>query len=149
MGASFAGFTKSGLDFFRQLEKNNDRDWFDAHKQVFLDHVKAPMEALVASVGAEMLRFAPEYVVEPKRAIFRIYRDTRFSKNKAPYKTSTGALLFRAELGKNEAAAFYFEVSHRYLGVAGGVYMPDAEKLRLIRAHIAETHSEFNRLLRV
>ncbi len=147
MKAKFTGFGKEAFRFFSTLEKNNDRDWFEAHKDDYLQHVKAPMEEFVAAVGGKMARFAPDYVTEPKRAIFRIYRDTRFSSNKTPYKTNSGALFFRGDLVKNQAAAFYVEISARYIGVAGGLYMPEPDVLRAVRQHIAANWEEFEQLL--
>lgn len=147
MKAKFNGFSREALKFFAGLEKNNDRDWFEARKQVYLDEIKAPMEELVSAISAKMARFAPDYVTEPKRAIFRIYRDTRFSSNKTPYKTNCGALFFRSDLTKNQAAAFYFEISRSYVGVAGGLYMPEPDVLRAVRGHLAENWEELQSLL--
>jgi len=148
MGASFQGFPKEGLQFLKALERNNDREWFDAHKATYTEVVKPAVEALLASVGAGMMKFAPAYVTEPKKAIYRIYRDTRFSHDKTPYKTHVGALFYRADLGKNEASAFYVEISAKHVGLAGGCYMPDADRLRLIRAHIAEHYERFAKMLK-
>ena len=148
MGASFQGFPKEGLQFLKELERNNDREWFDAHKATYTEVLKPAVEALVASVGAEMMKFAPAYVTEPKKAIYRIYRDTRFSHYKTPYKTHVGALFYRADLGKNEASAFYVEISAKHVGLAGGCYMPDADRLRLIRGHIAEHYDRFAKMLK-
>jgi len=146
MKSSFAGLPKEALTFLANLEKNNNREWFDAHKSVYQEKLKTPMEEFCAAVGAQMAPFAPEYMTEPKRALFRIYRDTRFSNNKTPYKTAQGALFFRAELGKNEAAGFYFEVAPKYLGVAGGLYMPNPDYLRAVRAHLLENGTRFQQL---
>jgi uncharacterized protein (TIGR02453 family) len=134
------------LHFFRQLEKNNRREWFEQHKTTFLEKVRAPMEVLVAAVSAELLKFAPAYATEPKAAIYRIYRDTRFSSNKLPYKTNTSALFYRQELGRNEAAAFYFEVSSQYLGIAAGLYMPNPDYLRAVRTFLLDHHERFTKL---
>ena len=148
MRASFQGFPQQGFEFLRELELNNERQWFDAHKATYTEVVKPAVAALVSSAGAALMKFAPAYVTEPKKAIYRIYRDTRFSPNKTPYKTNVGALFFRADLGKNEASAFYVEISPKHVGIAGGCYMPDAERLRLIRAHIAEHHARLASMLR-
>ncbi|MBI5281292.1 MAG: DUF2461 domain-containing protein [Candidatus Solibacter usitatus] len=147
MGASFEGFSKEALKFLRDLEKHNNRDWFEEHKPVYISSVKEPMEALTAAVGAAMTAYAPEFVTEPRKAIYRIYRDTRFSKDKTPYKTHAGASFWRSDLGKHTSAGFYFEVSHKHVGVAGGVYMPDPDNLRLLRVHIMENHQRWTRLL--
>jgi uncharacterized protein (TIGR02453 family) len=133
--------------FFRDLRRHNDRDWFEAHREVYEECVKAPMLALTAAVSAEVTRFAPEYASEPRKAIFRIYRDTRFSNDKTPYKTHTGALLRHANLAKNESASFYFAVSDENIEVAGGNYRPGPEELKLVRAHIAANAARFEKLV--
>ncbi len=147
MAASFPGFSKEALKFFRDLEKNNRREWFEARKEFFLANVKAPMEALVEALGAEMLKFAPEAVTSPQKAIYRIYRDTRFSGDKTPYKTHLGASFFRHDLGRHIAGGYYFEVSHKHIGLAGGVYMPTPENLRILRTHIMDNHQRFTKIV--
>lgn len=146
--SSFAGFPQGTLKFLRDLDKNNNRDWFEAHRQAYLDDVKLPTEAFAGAVSAELTKFAPSYAIEPRKAVYRIYRDTRFSANKTPYKTHVSALFYNSALGKHEAGAFYVEISPKYVGVAAGVYMPDADRLRAIRAHILEHHARFARLVR-
>ena len=148
MKSTFGGFPKQMLTFFRGLRKHNNRDWFEAHRETYEKCVKAPMEELTVLVMAEVMRFAPAYAGQPKKAIFRLHRDTRFSNDKTPYKTHTGALLRRADLPKNEAAGFYFAVSDRCVEVAAGCYMPLPEQLRLIRAHIVEHGPRFLKLIR-
>lgn len=142
----FAGFPAEGLKFFTRLRKNNRREWFEEHKDVFVDKVKAPMEELVALVNAELSRFAPEHVTEPKKAVYRIYRDTRFSSDKTPYKTHIAANFPRTGMEKHAAAGFYFSVSDEEIEVAGGVYMPGPDQLALIRTHIAEHHGELKKI---
>jgi uncharacterized protein (TIGR02453 family) len=147
MPASFAGFPPEALKFFRQLERNNRRDWFEPRKQVFLETVRAPMEEFVAAIDAALALFAPEAVTLPERAIYRIYRDTRFHADKSPYKTHIAASFFRADLGRHVAGGYYVEISHRLVGIAGGVYMPTPENLRLIRAHILDNFERFDSLV--
>lgn len=146
--SSFAGMPAEALKFFRALEKNNEREWFDKHKDDYLNFVKAPMEQFTIAVSAELMRFAPEYATEPKQAMFRIYRDTRFSANKTPYKTNTSALFFRPDLGKKEAAAFYVEISHKYVGVAGGLYWALPDLMQAVRSHLLDHHEQFTKMAR-
>jgi len=146
MKSTFSGFSEKMPWFFRELRENNDRDWFETHREIYLEQVKAPMEDLTACVMAAVSRFSPEHAGEPKKAIYRIYRDTRFSNDKTPYKTHTGALLRRPDLPKNESASFYFAVSDKCIEVAGGCYMPGPEQLRLIRSHIAANAERFEKL---
>lgn len=143
MPASFAGFPPETLKFLRQLGRNNNREWFEQRRQTFLDKVRAPMEEFVAAIDTALAGFAPEAVTLPERAIYRIYRDTRFTSDKTPFKTHIAASFFRSDLGRHVAGGYYVEFSHRYVGVAGGVYMPTAENLRLIRLHILDHHERF------
>ncbi|MGB2870076.1 MAG: TIGR02453 family protein, partial [Bacteroidota bacterium] len=87
----FEGFPKEGIAFFKKLKRNNSREWFEKHKGEYEEQVKLPMQCLVAALRPHFARFAPEYELNPKRAIFRIYRDVRFSKDKTPYKTHVAA----------------------------------------------------------
>jgi len=143
----FTGFPPEALKFFRALEKNNNRDWFESNKQMYLLKVRQPMEQLVAAVGSHMMRFAPAYVKEPNKAIYRIYRDTRFSADKTPYKTHIGALFTRPDLPKNESAGFYVALSAKAVSFGGGLYMPLPEHLPALRAHIAGEHERFRKLV--
>lgn len=134
------------MTFLRGLKKNNNRDWFNPRKPVFEEHVKQPMIELVAALHQDMMRFAPEYVGEPAKCVYRIYRDTRFSKDKTPYKTFASALMMRHGFSKNEGSAgIYFSVSPENIEVAGGIYMPDRDALLTVRQHIAANHEQFRK----
>jgi uncharacterized protein (TIGR02453 family) len=137
------GFPSEGITFLRNLAKNNDREWFTPRKAIFEEKVKRPMIELVAAVHREMMRFAPQYVGEPAKCVYRIYRDTRFSKDKTPYKTHIAAYLHRNGLSKDGAAGYYFAISPKELAIGGGLYMPPPEVLRAARHHIAANHEEF------
>jgi uncharacterized protein (TIGR02453 family) len=144
MKSTFPGFAPEGLAFLRELKANNDREWFTPRKHIYEEQVRRPMIELVRAIHGEMLRFAPQYVGEPAKCVFRIYRDTRFSKNKIPYKTNVAAS-FRHAKGKNEAAGYYFSVSPDEIEVGGGIYMPTPETLLAVRQQIAENHEEFRK----
>jgi len=146
MASGFDGFPKEGLDFFRKLKKNNTREWFQPRKQVFDESVKAPMLELIGAVNAQIVKFAPEYVVEPAKSVYRIYRDTRFSNDKTPYKTHIAANLPRQGMDKHAAGGYYFSVGADEIEIAGGVYMPGPEQLLAIREHIAANFKEFAKL---
>jgi uncharacterized protein (TIGR02453 family) len=145
--SGFPGFPEEGMQFFRSLARNNRREWFQPRKTVYDERVKAPMAELVGALSAEMIRFAPEHV-DPAKAIYRIYRDTRFSKDKTPYKTHIAAIFPRRGLEKHGGAGLYFSVSPKEVEVAGGVYMPGPETLLAIRTCVAEHHEEFRRIVR-
>jgi uncharacterized protein (TIGR02453 family) len=144
---AFAGFPEEMVRFFRSLKRNNRREWFQPRKHLFDQHVKAPMLELVGGINAELAKFAPEYVTEPKNAIFRIYRDTRFSADKTPYKTHIAASFSRRGGERLGAGGFYVSVSHDTIEAAAGIWHPEREVMLLVRNHIAETHQELNRIL--
>jgi len=133
--------------FFRGLARNNNRDWFLPRKAVFDEKVKEPMRQLVEALNGEIRRFAPLHVADPNKAIYRIYRDTRFSKDKKPYKEHLAAHFPRQGMGRDGAAGYYLAVSHKSVAVGGGVYMPSPDMLRTLRNHIAERPAEFRKLI--
>ena len=144
---AFAGFPPEGLKFLRDLTRHNDREWFQARKPVYEEHVKQPMLALAAALNGDFAKFAPEYVTDPAKAVFRIYRDTRFSKDKTPYKTHIAAQFGRRDLAKMGGAGFYFSIAPEHVEAGGGAYMPSPETLRALRARIAENHERFQALV--
>src|SRR3989442_4724376 len=146
MNPGSAGFPPEAMTFFRGLKKNNTREWFQPRKESYEQNVKAPMVELVGALMRRLADIAPEHVADPNKAIYRIYRDTRFSKNKIPYKTHIAAVFPRRDLEKHGGAGYYFSVSPDEIEVGGGVYMPSPEDLRMIRHHLAENHEEFRRI---
>ena len=147
MATGFPGFPKEMTTFFRSLKRNNRREWFQPRKHVFEQHVKEPMIELVTALNRDFAKFAPEFVSDPKKAIFRIYRDTRFSSDKTPYKTHIAASFARRGGERLAAGGFYFSVSHDQIEVAGGIYHPEPETMLVVRNHIAEHHQDLRRLL--
>jgi uncharacterized protein (TIGR02453 family) len=145
--SAFPGFPAAAIDFFRSLDRNNNREWFQPRKQAFEEQVKQPMRALVESLNVALMGFAPEFVTEPEKAIYRIYRDTRFSKDKTPYKTHIAASFRRLGPGHSDAG-YYFALSHKEVAIGGGIYMPEPPALLAIRNHIAGRHDELRRILR-
>src|SRR5437016_5646123 len=111
-------FPVEALTFLRALARNNDREWFQPRKETYEAKVKAPMLALIESINAELMDFAPEHVTDAKKAFYRIYRDTRFSADKTPYKTHIAAIFPRKGLVKHACAGYYFQVSPKGVGIA-------------------------------
>ncbi len=147
MPMTFSGFSAEVLRFFRQLKRNNNREWFLAHKEIYEKEVKAPMVELVLALGAELQKFAPEMVTDPKRAIYRIYRDIRFSHDKTPYKTHIAAIFAPRGIPKHAGGGFYFHVSPQELLIAGGVYMPGPKELLEIRNHISIHRARLRKII--
>lgn len=146
MPSPFPGFPPEALQFFRGLAHNNRRAWFLPRKQLVEERVKEPMRQLVDALNLALHDFAPEYETDPNRAIFRIYRDVRFSKDKRPYKEQIAAT-FRRRGTPHHQGGYYFAISHKSVAVGGGVYMPEPAHLLAIRQRIAERHDEFRRIL--
>src|SRR2546425_10480557 len=141
------GLPKEGLRFLRSLKRNNNREWFQKHKGIYETQVKQPMESLIESMATEFQRFAPEMVASPKASAYRIYRDTRFSKDKSPYKTHVAAVFPRSGLGKHEGAGYYLHVAPTELLIGGGLFMPLPEDLNAIPSHIAGKTGTFISIL--
>ena len=104
--------SRESLAFLRALKRHNDRDWFRERRHLYEQHVRAPMLAIIDRLARDLPRLAPELVVSPKVALYRVYRDTRFSADKSPLKTHTAAVFPCRGLGKHEGAGLYFEVKY-------------------------------------
>jgi uncharacterized protein (TIGR02453 family) len=135
------------IAFLRNLARNNDREWFTPRKAVFEAELKEPMLAIVRKVTDAMMDFAPAFVRAPEKCLFRIYRDTRFSANKLPYKTHVAAWWSHQGLEKTSGAGYYFHVSAKEVIVAAGAYMPEKDQLAQIRHWLLDHHAEFKKLL--
>jgi len=146
---SFPGYSPAALDFLRKLARNNRRPWFQRNKHTYEQEIKAPTVDLVTALNHQLMDFAPGYISPPQKAIFRIYRDTRFSHDKTPYKTRV-AVVFHVQgaASKTSGAFFYFHFNPKELLIWGGVYMPPADELRAFRALLAEHHEEFRKIVR-
>jgi uncharacterized protein (TIGR02453 family) len=146
MPSPFPGFPPETLQFFRGLARNNRREWFLPRKPLFEEKVKEPMRQLVDALNLALHDFAPEYETDPHKAILRIYRDVRFSKDKKPYKEQIAAT-FRRHGAAHHQGGYYFAISHKGVAVGGGVYLPEPAPLLAIRQRIAGRHEEFRHIL--
>ena len=122
-------FTEATLRFLRGLKRNNDREWFNERKPVYEAELKAPLLALIAALNERMVAFAPDHIKPPAKIMLRLYRDTRFSPNKLPYKTHVSAWWGHAGMLKTSGAGFYLQLSATSVTVAAGLYMPEREQL--------------------
>jgi uncharacterized protein (TIGR02453 family) len=135
------------LTFLRNLARNNDREWFTPRKAVYETELKEPMLAIVRKITDAMTDFAPNHVRPAEKSLFRIYRDTRFSSDKRPYKTHIAAWWSHQGLEKTSGAGYYFHISAKEVIVAAGSYMPEKDQLAAIRNWLIENHAEFRKLL--
>jgi uncharacterized protein (TIGR02453 family) len=144
-------FTPEALKFLRGLARHNDRTWFDPRKPIYERELKAPMLALIEDINHALSDFAPQHVRPPHKAMFRIYRDTRFDKSRGtpekPYKDRLAAWWVRSGLEKTSGAGFYIHVSAKEVAIAAGMYMPAPEQLLAVRRSLLDHHREFRTLL--
>ena len=145
--AAPAHLRAEGLKFLRGLEKNNDREWFIERKAVYEAELKEPMLAIIRKITDAMMEFAPNHVRPAEKSLFRIYRDTRFSNNKLPYKNHVAAWWSHMGMEKTSGAGYYFQVSPKSVVIAAGAYMPEKEQLAAIRHWLLENHDAFRKVL--
>jgi uncharacterized protein (TIGR02453 family) len=142
-----AHFSPEALTFLRSLKRNNRREWFEARREVYERELKQPMLAVIEKITQGMMDYAPGHIRPAQKSMLRIYRDTRFSADKSPYKTNVAAWWTRNGLEKTSGGGYYFHFTPTELVIAAGVYMPPKEQLLAIRNHLAEHHAEFKRLI--
>jgi len=146
--AAESPFTKDLLRFLAELSLNNNKTWFDAHKLRYVLQVKQPFEAFVEDLLARTAKLERCRPVPVKDAVFRIYRDIRFSKDKTPYKTHVSAIMSRTGRRDMQVPGLYVQLGPDLVGIAGGAYTPTPENLVRIRRAIGRRGSELGRLLR-
>jgi uncharacterized protein (TIGR02453 family) len=148
MQSRFPGFPPEAMDFFRELKENNHREWFQRRKAQYEDIVRKPMIEFVEALNEDLREYAREYLCEPKKAIYRIYRDTRFSPDKTPYKTHIAAVWPRRALEKRPSAGYYVSVSPEEVAIGGGLYMLLPPEILAIRTHLSANYDRLLPLLR-
>ena len=143
------------LAFLRRLRRNNRREWFEHNRAVYERDLREPLRALVEEVDVRLAGFAAEIVGDPRRSMFRIHRDIRFSRDKSPYKTNAGLWFFHRDAGKqvgteaeSGGAGFYFHVAPDGCFSAGGIWMPARPALNRLRQAIADNPGALLRILR-
>ena len=137
--ADQAHFDARLFEFLDDLAENNDRDWFQAHRRRYIEHVRDPMLRFVAAFAPRLEGLSPHFVADPRPmggSMFRIHRDVRFSRDKSPYKTMAAAQ-FRHEVGKDvHAPGFYVHLGRDEVFAGAGLWHPDAAALLAIREAI-------------
>jgi uncharacterized protein (TIGR02453 family) len=143
------------LSFLRGLARHNAKPWFEAHRAEYEEHVRAPMRELIEEMDVRLARLAPEIVGDPRRSMFRIYRDIRFSKDKSPYKTHAACWFYHRDANAGVGgdaggggAGFYAHIEPGRSMVGAGIWMPPRTLLRRIRDAIAERSTAFERIVR-
>ncbi len=145
--ASFKGFPKDFFQFFRELKENNNRPWFNENKARYYDCVVNPMCEFIVAIAPHLEKISPHYVADPRPhggSMFRIYRDTRFSNDKTPYKIHA-ACHFRHQAGKDaHAPGFYAHFALDSLQFGGGIWRPPSRQLGIIREQISDNPIEWS-----
>lgn len=144
----YLGFDKQSIDFLNELKANNNREWFKENKSRYEECVLDVALRFIQSMQEPLTGFAPNFVATPTRmggSLMRVYRDTRFSKNKTPYKTNIG-IQFRHELAKDvHSPGYYVHIEPDNVFLGAGMWMPDSDSLRNIRERIAARPAQWNR----
>lgn len=134
------------IDFLSDLSKNNNREWFDYHKESYLK-AKEEMEELVQEVITKFSEYDPNIAdQQAKKCVFRIYRDVRFSKNKDPYKNNMGGFIVPGGK-KSGKAGYYLHLEPGNSFIAGGVYMPESASLKKVREEILYNIDGFKKII--
>jgi uncharacterized protein (TIGR02453 family) len=136
-------FTQETMKFLRGLKRNNDREWFEARRDVYERALRQPMLALVDEITQAMESFAPDHIRPSNKVVMRIYRDTRFSKNKVPYKTHMAAWWAMRGMEKTSGGGFYLQVGVDGVLAAAGCYMPERDQLLAVRRWMSAQHVEY------
>jgi len=139
-------FSTATLAFLRGLKRHNDRAWFEANRPDYEAEVKQPMRELIEEMDVRLTRFAPEIIGDPKRSMFRINRDIRFSKDKSPYKTHAACWFHHLNASRHVGAGdyagsagyyFHIEPGGRSM-IGGGIWMPPRPQLNKLRKAISD-----------
>jgi uncharacterized protein (TIGR02453 family) len=147
----FQGFSKTGFQFLKELKENNAKEWFEERRDIYEQSLRNPSKSLIEDMDQVFLQEALPFEASLKKSLFRIHRDTRFSKDKSPYKTNIGITFPVIREGmskeaKTEIPGIYLHIEPNACFVAGGLYMPDANQLKSIRGRIEEDWETLNEL---
>jgi uncharacterized protein (TIGR02453 family) len=146
----FTGFRPAAMTFLRGLKKHNRKEWFEEHRDNYERDVKRPLLALIEEVDVLLAGIAPEIIGSPRRSMFRIHRDVRFSRDKSPYKTHAACWFYHRDAGNgvgadaaHGGAGFYFHFAPEGTFCGGGVWMPPRPALNRIRQSLADDYAGF------
>lgn len=148
---AFEHFPKEALLFLQSIEQNNTKEWFEAHKDDYTNYILEPSRAFVEEMGEHLQALVPAINAVPKinHSLFRIYRDTRFSKNKAPIKSKIGIIFWQGRHIRMQSSCFYLHFSPKELLVASGIRTFDPDLLAAYRDYIKidKNREELHRIL--
>ena len=144
-------FPDCTISFLKKLSKNNNREWFETHREEYNKNFFEPAQEFVINMGAKLFELSPFITAIPKidKSIFRIYRDVRFSKDKSPFKTNLGVYFWEGSK-KMDSPGFYFHVDPKEFFIGAGIYMFPTDMLKKYRNLVANTPAgdELNNILK-
>jgi uncharacterized protein (TIGR02453 family) len=147
--SGFSGFPQQALPYLQKLARNNRREWFNEHKQEYETYVREPALAFIQETAPKLKTISDQFHAIAKKSggsLMRVYRDTRFSKDKTPYKTNIG-IQFRHVLGKDvHAPGFYLHIEHNGCFIGAGIWHPESKTLAKIRNFIVDNPSAWQTL---
>jgi uncharacterized protein (TIGR02453 family) len=144
-------FTEASLKFLSRLDKNNNRDWFEQHKQEYEDLVRTPALDFIADMGSTIESLSPHFLAIPKKvggSMMRPYRDVRFGKDKRPFKTNVGIQFRHFQAKDVHAPGFYLHIEPGGCFVGVGIWHPEAAPLATIRREIDEQPKQWLKVSR-
>ena len=148
-GRRYQGFRRESIAFLEELAANNNREWFAENKPRYEDHVLDVALRFIQSMQDPLADIAPRFTAVPQRvggSLMRVYRDTRFSKNRLPYKTNIG-IQFRHEMAKDvHSPGYYVHIDPDQVFIGVGMWRPESDALRAIRERIAAKPAEWKRV---
>jgi uncharacterized protein (TIGR02453 family) len=138
---SLKNFPARSALYLKKLSQNNNREWFEANRDIYNTDFLEPAIQFVVEMGERLLRLSPDIHAIPKidKSIFRIHRDVRFSKNKEPYKTNMGLYFWEGPGKKMEGSGYYFHLEPKRFGVGAGMYMFTKDHIKKFRDTIADS----------
>ncbi len=141
----FSGFPKECVAFLSELTENNSKPWFEKHKDDYENYVLAPAREFVVEMGKRLRKISPKVNADPRpnKSLFRIHRDTRFSKDKSPYKTHLGIMWWEGSGPRMECSCYYFHLEPPNLMLGVGIYQFPKHLLEAYRAAVVhQTHGK-------
>jgi uncharacterized protein (TIGR02453 family) len=143
MNNTLKGFPKKTVAYLYKLSKNNNREWFEANRDLYNSDFLEPCVQFVVEMGDKLQGIDPDIVAIPKvdKSIFRLHRDIRFSKDKTPYKTNGGLYFWNGKMKKMDASGFYFHLEPKLFGVGLGIYMFPPHLLKKYRDVVSNSAS--------
>ena len=152
MNSALKDFPKKTAAFLSKLSKNNKREWFETNRDLYNSDFLEPSIQFVVEMGDRLVDLDPEIVAIPKidKSIFRLHRDVRFSKNKAPYKTNAGLYFWNGKAKKMDSSGLYFHIEPKLYGVGTGIYMFPSHTLKKYRNVVSNPESvkELHKIVR-